>query len=167
MPRRVNASALPTVVAVLLFVTGCGGTRGAGGGSRVEIEWLEPPASESAPDAPRQPMVAPGPELGDGTAASEIVAGARRLLGLEVTPDVFVRHVLAGSLVEPAAFARAPLPAVGDLARGGDVVAVVERVDASGPGARLVLVGLQGGGRVARWTTPARGLAFERAAAPR
>jgi len=169
MPRRVNAPA----VLVLLVLAASGGActsapRSTGAGSRIEVEWLEPP-SEPDPAAPARPTrpILPGPELGDGSAPSEMLAGARRLLGLEIARDAFVRHVLAGALIDEAALAPASHPAVGDLARGADVLAVVERLDTVGPGVSVVLVGLRDAARVGRWTTPARGLAFARAPAPR
>lgn len=158
-PVLVRLAALGAALACLATACGAAGGGARGGGSTVEIEWLAPPADgdEARAVAPRPPVRPTTDELGDGGAASETVAGAVRLLGLEVDDQVFLRHALAGALSTPAALREVALPAVGDVARRDGVTAVVERVD----GLSIHLVGLRGG-RVERWVEAARGLRFAR-----
>lgn len=163
MPTGVNAThllaALALAVAALSPACGAGATGARGGGSTVEIEWLTSPAdgAEERPVEAQPASRPPTDELGDGGAASETVAGAVRLLGLEVDDQVFLRHALAGALATPDVLRAAALPEVGDVARRPGVTAVVERVD----GLAIHLVGLRGG-RVERWVEVAAGLRFAR-----
>ncbi|MFO0751039.1 MAG: hypothetical protein U1F43_36000 [Myxococcota bacterium] len=149
----------PRLASIACLASGCGAGRpetaardpegDRHGGSTIEIRAQPGRQSDS------------GPELGDGSVPSETVAGAVRLLGLEVDDKVFVKHALAGALASPSDLRPAPLPEVGDIARAPGVTAVVEAT----VGASVRLVGLRGG-RVERWTRLARGLRFERPAGP-
>ena len=154
MRSRVNGPVLVATTAFALLAA-CASERGiTRGGSTIEILYLTP-MSEPAPGHPASGHA----ELGDGSAASEMVAGARRLLGVAVDGATFERHVLAGALVERRALRPVASPSVGDLARGSDLVAVVETVEDAGHA--VVLVGARDA-RVTRWTRPASGLRFER-----
>ncbi|MFT7580139.1 MAG: hypothetical protein ACI9MR_001806 [Myxococcota bacterium] len=128
--------------------------RSAAGGSEVEIVWLRDRPTSPAPTiAAQAPAVRPSkpgwvnarkrPWLGDGSAGSEVLAAAQRLLGLQLGPEQsFMEMVLSMAAVERSSSTHQPMR-LGVRVRpmwlisyapesGPETFAVVEGVDARG-----------------------------------